>query len=196
MENNRLMQIMGFLREIEGFKTIYRRIYLDGGRNESDAEHTWHLCMFALLLNKELDLNLDLEKTFKLVLLHDLPELYAGDTYAFDEEGKKTKAEREERAAEKLFAMLPEDLAKELHELFKEYEECKTAEARFVKAVDKIQPILSSVCADGLTWKQNKTEKEIVFNYGLEYVGFHDDLKEIHKSLLKEAETRDLFYKQ
>ncbi|MBS3174920.1 HD domain-containing protein [Candidatus Woesearchaeota archaeon] len=194
MKDNRLTKIVSFLKEIEGFKTIYRRILLDKRRNESDAEHTWHLCMFGLLLNKELDLNLDLSKVFKLALLHDLPELYAGDTYAFDDEGKKTKAEREEKAAKELFGILPEDLGEELYKLFREYEECKSPEAKFVKAIDKIQPILSNVCTNGLTWKENKTTKETVSNYGVEYIQVDTKLKEMHKNLLKEAEIMDLFY--
>ena len=194
MKDNRLTKIVSFLKEIEGFKTIYRRILLDKRRNESDAEHTWHLCMFGLLLNKELDLNLDLSRVFKLALLHDLPELYAGDTYAFDDEGKKTKAEREEKAAKELFGILPEDLGEELYKLFREYEECKSPEAKFVKAIDKIQPILSNVCTNGLTWKENKTTKETVSNYGVEYIQVDTKLKEMHKNLLKEAEIMDLFY--
>ena len=194
MKDNRLTKIVSFLKEIEGFKTIYRRILLDKRRNESDAEHTWHLCMFGLLLNKELDLNLDLSKVFKLALLHDLPELYAGDTYAFDDEGKKTKAEREEKADKELFSILTEDLGEELYKLFREYEECKSPEAKFVKAIDKIQPILSNVCTNGLTWKENKTTKETVSNYGVEYIQVDTKLKEMHKNLLKEAEIMDLFY--
>src|SRR3989338_7739397 len=139
MKNKRLSQIIGFLREIEEFKTLYRKIILKDSRFESDAEHTWHMCMFALLLKDEMSSNLNLEKVFKLALIHDLPEIYAGDTYAFDEEGKKTKAEREEKAARELFSKLPEDLCKEMHELFVEYENLKSPEARFVKAIDKIQ---------------------------------------------------------
>ncbi len=194
MEDKRLLQIINFLKEIEGFKTLYRMIHLERGRMESDAEHTWHLCMFALLLRNEVSCELNLEKVFKLALLHDLPELYAGDTYAFDEEGKKTKALREEKAATELFSILPEDLRNELHALFLEYESLASPEARFVKAIDKIQPILSSVKTDGLTWKENKTDKETVSNYGTEYIAFDEALKIIHKELLNEAETRNLFY--
>lgn len=137
--NGRQEKLLEFLKEIDKYKIVERQIYVPGRENkETDAEHSWHMAMFLWLFADDLPKGLDLLKMLKMAMMHDLPEIYAGDTFAFDEEGRKTKKERENRAAEKLFAQLPDDLKKEFTELFHEFEECRTPEAKTVVAFDKI----------------------------------------------------------
>lgn len=137
--NARQEKLIEFLKEIDKYKLVERQIYIPGRANkETDAEHSWHMAMFLWLFADDLPKGLDLLKMMKMALMHDLPEIYAGDTFAFDEEGRKTKKEREKKAAEKLFSQLPNDLKKEFTELFREFEECKTPEAKAAVAFDKI----------------------------------------------------------
>src|SRR3989344_203846 len=135
---DRIDKILSFLQEIEKYKTIEREMFTSNlNRVESDAEHSWHVAMFLLLFEKELPENLDMKKMLKLALMHDLVEIYAGDTFAFDKEKQATKKEREFKSARKLFSQLPEDLNKEFMGLFDEYEEAKTSEGKIVKSFDK-----------------------------------------------------------
>lgn len=120
---DRQNQILKFLQEIEQYKTIERQCFTSNpNRRESDAEHSWHVAMFVLLFARDLDASLSIEKMLKLALMHDLVEIYAGDTFAFDNVARETKKIREQEASLKLFAQLPEDLSYEFQSLFDEYE--------------------------------------------------------------------------
>lgn len=157
----RLTSILHFLETIDMFKTIYRANYLSiQSRHENDAEHTWHMAMFALLLQKELSVAIDIEHTLKLIMTHDLVEIYAGDTPAFDEAGHHDKDEREERAAQALFAQLPEDLRAQVYDWWREFETCKTLEARYARAVDKLQSFAQNVFSQGRNWRENGVTAE------------------------------------
>ena len=135
MTSKRLKHILDFLLLTDRFKTIERKGYIaDGSRRETDAEHTWHMGLFALLLHKELGFDVDLGRVLTLVLVHDLVEIHAGDTYAYDDVGCAGQAEREIAAAERLFAELPADLGASLHDWWREFEAGETPEARFAKA--------------------------------------------------------------
>lgn len=124
---NRINKILSFLQEIEKYKTVEREMFTSNlDRRESNAEHSWHTAMFFFLFEKELPKNLDMKKMLKLALMHDLVEIYAGDTFAFDKKNQATKKERELQSAKKLFSQLPEDLHSESTDLFNEYEETKT----------------------------------------------------------------------
>ncbi len=139
-DGKRLSHILDFLLLTDRFKTIERKGYIaDGSRRETDAEHTWHMGLFALLLHKELGFDVDLGHVLTLVLIHDLVEIHAGDTYAYDDAGCAGQAEREAEAARKLFAELPADLGASLHDWWREFEEGATPEARFAKAIDRLQ---------------------------------------------------------
>jgi len=167
IDTTRLTHILHFLETIDRFKTIYRANYLsEQSRHENDAEHTWHMAMFALLLQKELSIEIDIEHTLKLILTHDLVEIYAGDTPAFDEAGHLDKEEREERAAHSLFAQLPEDLRTQIYDWWKEFEACRTPEARYARAVDKLQSFAQNVFSQGRNWRENgvRAEKSRVIN--------------------------------
>ena len=190
--NQRILKIINFLKEIEKYKTIEREIFISNlERKESDAEHTWHSAMILFLLEKELK-SIDTLKAFKMVLIHDLIEIYAGDTFAFDKEGRKSKKVREEKAAKKLFSQLPDDLRKELYELWKEYEKGITPESKIIKAIDKIQPILSNLCSEGKAWKIKKVTYKDVDDYKRRFIEKNKVIKEIYEELLKEARERKL----
>lgn len=154
-EDGRLGRILAFLEEADRFKSVYRGAYLtDHSRNESDADHVWHLCMFAMLLREESSSAPDPLRVLELCLVHDLVEIYAGDTWAYDREGYEDKKEREEEAAEKLFALPPEDLGRRLRALWDEFEEAKTEEARFAQAIDRLQGLAQNVFAGGRVWQE------------------------------------------
>lgn len=139
----KLHQQIEFLLEIDKLKQIFRQTYLlDETRKENDAEHSWHFAMFAVLLCDYANEKVDLLKVVKMALIHDLVEIDAGDTFLYDEVGHADKAEREEKAAERLFGLLPSDVGEELHMLWIEFEAKETAEAKFAGSIDRLQPFL------------------------------------------------------
>lgn len=153
MEQERLDQQFQFMREIDKEKMITRQTYLsDASRKENDAEHAWHAAVMAILLSEYANENIDVLKTVTMILLHDVVEIDAGDTYAYDEEGKKTQRQREERAAERIYGMLPADQKRKLEDLWEEFEEAKTPEARFARTMDHLQPLMLNDATDGRSW--------------------------------------------
>ena len=167
IDTTRLTYILHFLETIDQFKVVYRANYLsEQSRHENDAEHTWHMAMFALLLQKELSTEINIEHTLKLILTHDLVEIYAGDTPAFDTAGNLDKEEREEQVAHALFAQLPEDLRTQFYDWWKEFEAYKTPEARYARAVDKLQSFAQNVFSQGRNWRENgvTAEKSRILN--------------------------------
>jgi putative hydrolase of HD superfamily len=153
----RLARQMGFIQEIDRLKGVLRRtLLMDGSRYENDAEHSWHLAVMAVLLKEYAnDASLNLERVIKLVLVHDLVEIDAGDTYCYDEAGHLDKAAREQAAADRIFALLPGDQAAEIRALWEEFEARVTPEARFAAALDRVQPLLHNYCTGGRIWKQH-----------------------------------------
>ena len=188
---NRTDKILEFLKEIGKLKKVEREIFLDT-KKESSAEHSWHLAMFIMLFEKDLPKGLDFNRMLKMSLMHDLVEIYAGDTYLFDEEARKGKKEREEKAAEKLFSQLPEDLEKEFHELFEDYELTKTKEAKIVKSFNHIHPILENIEYGGIGWEFHRTKYEDI-EKAKRYLMEHDPfILGIYEKLMKEAKDKKL----
>ncbi|NKQ57950.1 HD domain-containing protein [Amycolatopsis sp. K13G38] len=149
----RLGAQLRFLIEVDKLKTVLRQSPLAAAsRRENDAEHSWHLAMMVTVLAEYADEPIDVGHTITLVVVHDLVEIYAGDTPLYDDEGRETQERREREAAEKLFGLLPADQARELRALWDEFEGRKTAEARFAKAMDRLQPLLLNWMARGGTW--------------------------------------------
>ena len=131
-QTERLEKQINFIREMDKEKFIGRQTYLsDGKRKENDAEHAWHLALMTLLLSEYANEKIDTLKTMTMVLFHDVVEIDAGDTYAYDEEGKKTQAQREQKAAERLYGLLPEDQGAKLKAIWEEFEAKNTPESRF-----------------------------------------------------------------
>jgi putative hydrolases of HD superfamily len=153
---DRLHDQLAFLLEADALKRVLRRNPLaDGSRRENSAEHSWHLALFALVLAEHAAEPLDICRVVRLLLVHDLVEIDAGDTFAYDEEAHRDKAEREGAAAERLFALLPGDQDAELRRLWEEFEARDTPEALFAHAVDRLQPILLNAAGGGGTWREH-----------------------------------------
>lgn len=146
---------MEFCKVIDREKFVTRRTYLtDGERLENDAEHAWHLALMAVLLSEYSNEDVDLLKVVSMVLAHDLVEVYAGDTFAYDEEGKKTQHQRELAAADRLFSQLPDDLCLKFRSLWDEFEAWETAEAMFAHSLDNVQPLMLQHASHGRAWKE------------------------------------------
>ena len=154
--DERLRRQMEFSLEIDKEKNIFRQTHLSGnGRNENDAEHAWHMAIMAYLLREYANEPIDITKVMLMCLIHDIVEIDAGDTYAYDEEMIKTQKEREEKAKERIFSLLPEDQKEELAALFDEFEEYQTAEAKFAHSLDNFQPLILNHSNDGGDWKEH-----------------------------------------
>ncbi len=154
VDNLDLLRRLEFIVEIDKMKTVLRRTLLaDGSRCENDAEHSWHLAMIAMVLENYAAEKADMTKVIRMALVHDLVEVYAGDTFAYDEEGNLSKLQRETDAADKLFALLPSPTGEELRALWEEFDEAETPEARFACAVDRLQPLISNYLTNGHTWR-------------------------------------------
>ena len=153
MDEKRLEQQIAFCREIDKEKFIGRQTWLTGvTRKENDAEHAWHMAVMTVLLSEYANEEIDVLRTMTMLLIHDLVEIYAGDTYAYDEEGKKTQKRRELAAADRLFQMLPEDQGKKFREIWEEFEAENTPESRFARTMDNLQPMMLNAATDGKSW--------------------------------------------
>ena len=160
----RLEKQMEFILEVDKVKKIVRQTYLsDASRKENDAEHSWHLALMAVLLKEYSNEEVDLAKVIPMVLIHDLVEIDAGDTYAYDEVGAKTKRERETKAADRIFGLLPSDQGTWLRELWEEFEAYETAEAKFAHVLDNAQPLLLNDASNGRSWAEHGVHKSQIY---------------------------------
>lgn len=153
----RIDRQLRFIAEIDRLKSVLRRTPLtDGSRRENSAEHSWHMALMAVLLREYSEDGVDVDHVMRLILVHDLVEIDAGDTFAYDVAANEGKAEREERAAKRLFSLLPEDQATEVRALWDEFEQGRTREARYAVALDRLQPFIqNSRVGGGGTWSEN-----------------------------------------
>lgn len=160
---SRLKKQIAFLIEVDKVKNIFRQPYLaDGKRKENDAEHSWHLALAAVLLKEHMAEDVDLGRVMTMVLIHDLVEIDAGDTYAYDMEGAATKREREVKAAKRIFGILPEDQGIYFRELWDEFEEYETADAKYAHLLDNFQPLLLNDASEGKSWEEHGVHKSQV----------------------------------
>lgn len=160
----RLQQQMNFIVEVDKVKNIIRQTYLsDGRRKEDDAEHSWHLALMAVLLKEYSNEEVDLARVIPMVLIHDLVEIDAGDTYAYDNAGLATQRERETKAADRIFGMLPEDQGKWFRSLWEEFEAYETADAKFAHVLDNCQPLLLNDASGGKSWKEHSVHKNQIY---------------------------------
>lgn len=152
----RLEQIQQFLVECDRFKTVLRRNYIvDGSRLENDAEHSWHMALYAVLLQGEVGLEVDLARVLPMILVHDLVEIDAGDTFAYDTAAQQDQAAREQAAADRLFGLLPDDLGRHVRGLWEEFEAGETTEARFARALDRLQAFAQNVASGGKAHREH-----------------------------------------
>ena len=163
--DERLKKQMDFLLEVDKLKFIYRQTYLSNGeRKENDAEHSWHLALMAVLLQEYSNEPVDVVKVMTMVLIHDLVEIDAGDTYAYDAAGNQSKREREVRAADRIFNILPEDQAEKFRALWEEFEAYQTPEAKFAHVCDNMQPFMLNHATGGRAWREHSVKKSQVLN--------------------------------
>jgi putative hydrolase of HD superfamily len=164
MTNAWLKKQIAFIVEIDKLKHVARRTYLmDNSRHENSAEHSWHLAIMALLLSGyAAERKIDVFRVMQMVLIHDIVEIDAGDTFCYDEKGQKGRIAKEAKAAERLFGILPGDQAKGLRKLWDEFEARKTPEAKFAAALDRFQPLLHNYYTEGYAWKENGVTTDMV----------------------------------
>ncbi|MDP4202143.1 MAG: HD domain-containing protein [Bacteroidota bacterium] len=151
----RLLKQIEFIKEIDKIKFIFRKTKLiSSNRNENDAEHSWHLAMMAMVLAEHANEPIDLLRVMKMVLIHDIVEIDAGDIFIYDATKNHTNTEEELKAAKRIFGLLPEEQAQELIALWEEFEAGETADARFAKAMDRLEPLLQNSSNNGGTWNE------------------------------------------
>ena len=185
--DERLQKQLDFSLEIDKEKNIFRQTHLSGnGRNENDAEHAWHMAIMAYLLREYSNEKIDISKVMLMCLIHDIVEIDAGATYAYDDEGLKSKKDREDMAKERIFAFLPEDQKKELIALFDEFEEYQTPESKFAHAMDNLQPLILNNSNGGGDWRAHKVTAEQVYKRQSKTRLGSEKLFEITDKLLQE----------
>lgn len=162
-KQKRLEKQIEFILELDKIKNITRQTYLaDATRKENDAEHSWHLAIMAIILKEYFDEDIDLLKVLKMVLMHDIVEIDAGDTFCYDEKANQDKIIREEKAAERIYNILPKNQYQEYKLLWKEFEKGQTKEAIFANILDRLQPIILNFKTNGILWIENDISKKQV----------------------------------
>src|SRR5688572_887363 len=164
MTDDRLAQQIAFLVEADKLKAVLRRTALiDGSRQENSAEHSWHLALAALVMAEYAPAPVNLVRVLEMLAVHDLVEIDAGDTFAYDTQNAATKTDREHLAADRIFALLPPDQAVRLRALWEEFEAQESAEAKFANAMDRLQPLLLNAFSGGGSWcNQNLTRAQVL----------------------------------
>lgn len=186
MEN--LRQDMEFILEMEKMKSVLRMTKLIGkDEREDDAQHSWHISVMAMVLSEYAEEEVDTCKIIKMLLVHDIVEIYAGDTFAYDEKGYEDKAEREEKAADEIFSMLSNGKGREIRDLWEEFEAEETKEAQFATAMDRLQPILSNYYNDGGTWKSHNVGVSSIYKRVEPIKKISQKLWEFTSNLLEDA---------
>lgn len=187
----RLAQQLRFILEIDRLKSVLRQnVLADGSRRENSAEHSWHLAVMALLLAEYADEPVDPLTLVKMLLAHDLVEVYAGDTYCYDPLAAVGKEQREAEAARRLFELLPEDLGAELHAIWEEFEAGASPEARFANAMDRLQPVLLNFFSKGVSWSSHEVTVEQVMKRNCVIEKGSGKLWEYARTLIEEARVR------
>ena len=188
MSDDRLQRQIRFILEIDALKGVLRRTYLPGAdRPENSAEHSWHVAVMAVLLAEHANETVDVARVVRMLLIHDVVEVDAGDTYVYDTAGAEAKAEREVRAADRVFGLLPEDQGRELRALWEEFEEGRTAEARFAAALDRLMPVLHNVHTEGRSWREHGITADRVIARNARMSEGSEALWEYARSLIEAA---------
>ena len=165
MDKERFEKQLAFILEVDKEKNIFRQSHLSGYvRQENDAEHSWHIAMMIYLLKEYANEEFDVAKAMMMALIHDVVEIDAGDTYAYDTKALETQKEREKKAADRIFGLLPDDQKEHLMELFEEFEEGKSPESRIAHVMDNLQPILLNDCINGKDWRLHEVYKTQALN--------------------------------
>lgn len=185
--DDRLKRQLEFVLEIDKEKNIFRQTHISGhGRNENDAEHAWHMAIMAYLLREYSNDPIDITRVMLMCLIHDVVEIDAGDTYAYDTEGKKTQKAREEAAKERLYSMLPDDQKEELMAIFEEFEAWETPEAKFARAMDNLQPLLLNNSNGGGDWRSHEVSADQVYGRQIGTKAGSEELYEVTDNIIRE----------
>lgn len=185
--DGRLKKQLEFVLEIDKEKNIFRQTHISGhGRNENDAEHAWHMAIMAYLLREYSNEPIDITRVMLMCLIHDVVEIDAGDTYAYDTEGKKTQKAREEAAKERLYSMLPDDQKEELMAIFEEFEAWETPEAKFARAMDNLQPLLLNNSNSGGDWRSHEVSADQVYGRQIGTKAGSEKLYEVTDNIIRE----------
>ena len=185
--DERLKQQLDFALEIDKEKNIFRQTHLSGhGRNENDAEHAWHMAIMAYILQEYANEPVDIGRVMLMCLIHDIVEIDAGDTYAYDTAGLKTQKAREDAAKERLFSLLPEDQKQKLTQLFDEFEEFQTPESKFAHAMDNLQPLLLNNSNGGGDWREHGVSAKQVYGRQQKTRQGSEKLYQVTDQILKE----------
>lgn len=162
-KKDRLDQQLKFTAQIDKMTGVFRRtLLLDRSRRENDAEHSWHIAVMALLFEEYAVESVDVSRAVKMCIVHDLVEIYAGDTFAYDVKGNEDKEAREAEAADRLFGQLPDDQGKMIRELWEEFDAMETADAKYAACMDRLQPFLHNTLTEGHTWVEGGTDRTAV----------------------------------
>ncbi len=185
--NNRIKKQLEFALEIDKVKNVFRQTHLSGGgRNENDAEHSWHMAVMAYLLKEYANENIDITKVMLMCLIHDIVEIDAGDTYVYDNENLKTQKFREDLSKERIFSLLPDEQKKEFISLFDEFEAYETAESKFAHAMDNIQPLILNHSNNGGDWREHDVTAGQVYKRQTKTRSGSEKLFEITDKIIQE----------
>ncbi|MBE6904093.1 MAG: HD domain-containing protein [Ruminococcaceae bacterium] len=183
----RIKKQLDFALEIDKLKNVFRQTHLsNNGRNENDAEHSWHMAIMAYVLKEYTNENIDIAKVMLMCLIHDIVEIDSGDTYAYDLERLQSQKAREDIAKQRIFSILPEEQAKELIDLFDEFEAYETAEAKFAHSMDNLQPLILNNNNNGGDWRQHNVTAEQVYKRQSKTKLGSDRLFEVTDEIIKE----------
>jgi putative hydrolases of HD superfamily len=188
MEEQRLIDQIHFIVEIDKLKTIFRQSFItDKSRHENDAEHSWHFAVMAILLKEYANEEIDILRVLKMILIHDLVEIDAGDTFLYDDIGNSDKEERELKAAERIFGLLPVDQREEYYSLWREFEDKNTPESKYAGALDRLHPLLQNYYTGGLSWKKHNLTSDLVLEKNRQIEKGSKELWEFAKGLILDA---------
>lgn len=194
--DDRLEKQISFILEIDKLKKVFRRSYItDASRHENDVEHSWHLAVMCFVLAEYAPQSIDIMRVLRMVLVHDVVEIYAGDVCVYDTGRREAQAEIERAAADRVFGMLPDDQAAELRAAWEEFEAADSIEAKFARALDRLEPILLNYHTGGKAWRENKATSELAMNLNLPII--RDGTPKLEgyvKDLLLLAKERGYFY--
>lgn len=189
--SDRLARQLAFLVEIDQAKGVLRRSYvMDGSRRENDGEHMWHVAVAASVLAEHSRHPVDTTKVVSMLLVHDIVEVDAGDTFVYDEHAGRDKAERERRGADRLFGLLPEDQGRWMRELWEEFEARTTPDARMAAAIDRLMPVLANWASGGRTWREHGISASRVRSVNAHVRDGSDTLQQVVDSLIDDAVGR------
>lgn len=196
MTPDQLLKQINFIKEIDKIKYIQRKTKLfHSDRPENDAEHSWHLAMMTIVLAEHSDVPVDVLKVLKMVLIHDIVEIDAGDTFIYDTQKNHSNTENELKAAKRIFGLLPDEQANELIAIWQEFEAGETPEARFAKAMDRIEPLLQNTSNNGGTWREFDVDYSKVFEKKKVIAQGSTTLWEFAENLLNESVEKGILKK-